>query len=151
MRTAQVEETEEMIVAQTNELELLESWQDEDPAARVRFLFPLVGVPEAESLGVVCFEVQPGDALAMHTDSLDEIVIVMSGSGEGTIGDESGWLSAGALVFIPAMAPHGFRNTGTETLRCIGIFAGSDLVSTFEHPLQPFGIRVFEAYATPAA
>lgn len=140
-----------MIAFQLTALELMESWQDEDPAARVRATFPLVGVHETESLGVVYFEVEPGQALATHTDSKDEIVVLLSGSAEATVGDETGQLRAGGLAFIPAMAPHGFRNTGSETLRVAGIFAGSDVVSEFEHPLQPMGIKVLEFQSLAAA
>jgi len=139
-----------VIALQLTALELLESWQDEDPAARVRATFPLVGVRETESLGVVYFEVEPGNALATHTDSKDEIVVLLSGTAEATVGDETGELRAGALAFIPAMVPHGFRNTGSETLRVAGIFAGSDVISEFAYPLQPMGIAVLEHQALAA-
>lgn len=139
-----------MIAFQLTDLELLESWQDEDPHARARATFPLVGVRETESLGVVYFEVEPGKSLAMHTDSKDEIVVLLSGKAEATVGDETGELRAGALAFIPAMVPHGFRNTGDETLRVAGIFAGSDVVSEFEHALQPMGATVLEHQALAA-
>jgi len=136
-----------MITAQLTEQELRESWQDEVPSARARSTFPLVGVPGTEQLGLVYFEIEPGNVLGMHTDSQDEIVVLLSGSGEGTVGEESGHLRAGGLVYVPAMVPHGFRNTGTETLRCVGIFAGADVVSAFEYALQPMGIRVIEHQA----
>jgi len=139
-----------MITCQLLEQELLETWQEEDPSARVRSTFPLVGVPGTEQLGVVYFEVEPGNILGTHTDSQDEIVVLLSGSGEGTVGDETGRLEAGGLVYIPAMVPHGFLNTGTETLRCVGIFAGAGVVSTFEHALQPMGLRVLEHQALAA-
>jgi quercetin dioxygenase-like cupin family protein len=136
-----------MIAVNLNEVELLESWQAEDPSARTRAAFPLVGVPDTGALGVVYFEVEPGNALGTHTDSQDEIVVLLSGAGEGTVGDDTGQVSAGALLFIPAMVPHGFRNTGDETLRAVGIFAGANCVSSFEHVLQPMGVSVIEHQA----
>jgi len=139
-----------MITVQLTELDLLESWQEECPESRTRASFPLVGMSDTKSLGVVYFEVEPGNMLASHTDSQDEILVLLSGSGEGTIGEETGQLRAGALVFIPAMVPHWFRNTGTETLHCVGIFAGANVVSTFEHALQPMGMRVLEHQALAA-
>lgn len=139
-----------MIAMQLPELTLLESWQDENRAARTRVTFPLVGVPGTEALGVVYFEIEPGNVLATHTDSQDEILVLLRGTGEGTVGAETGHLRAGAMVFIPAMVPHGFRNTGTETLRAVGIFAGADVVSRFEHPLQPIGLSVLEHHALAA-
>lgn len=139
-----------MIALQLDTLELLESWQDENPSGRTRATFPLVGVEGTETLGVVYFEIEPGNALPSHTDSQDEIVVILNGSGEGTIDDETAQMRAGALAFIPAMVPHGFRNTGTETLRCVGIFAGSNVVSTFEYLLQPMGLRTLEHQALAA-
>lgn len=132
-----------MIAKQLSELDLMEAWQEES-AMHCRVTFPLLGVPGTESLGSVYFEIDPGDELAAHTDSQDEIVVLLSGSGEGRIGDETAEVSAGGMVFIPAMAPHGFRNTGSETIRALGIFAGSNVVSTFEHELQPMGTRVVD-------
>ena len=37
------------------------------------------------------------------------------------------------------MVPHGVRNTGDETLKVVGFFSGSKIVSKFEEPLQPLG------------
>jgi mannose-6-phosphate isomerase-like protein (cupin superfamily) len=139
-----------MIAAQLTELPLLESWQDGNPSARASATFPLVGVPGTDTLGVVYFEIAPGHVLATHTDSRDEILVVLSGSGEGIVGDETATVRAGALVFVPAMVPHGVRNTGTEPLRVVGIFAGADVVSTFEKLLQPMGVRVLSHQALAA-
>lgn len=136
-----------MIAMQTSSLELQESWHDERPHDRARATFPLLGVPDAESLGMVYFEVQPGDSLGLHTDSKDEIAILLSGSAIATIGDETAEVRAGGVAFIPGMVPHGFENTGNEPLRVVGIFAGSDVVSTFEYALQPLGTRVIEHQA----
>jgi mannose-6-phosphate isomerase-like protein (cupin superfamily) len=122
---------------------LFDAWQDEDDRLRWRVQFPLMGAPGTESLGSVYFEIEPGNALASHTDSRDEVVVLLSGSGEGTVGDETGQVNTGGMVFIPAMVPHGFRNTGNETLRALGIFAGAAVVSRFEHIVHPMGIKVF--------
>jgi hypothetical protein len=37
------------------------------------------------------------------------------------------------------MVPHGIANTGAETLKVVGFFCSSEIVSTFEEPLQPMG------------
>lgn len=133
-----------MISRDLNTLELMDAWQEEGDAPRWKVQFPLLGERGTESLGTVYFEIEPGEALSTHTDSHDEIVVLLGGSGEGTVGDESGTLSAGAMVFIPAMVPHGFRNTGTETLRALGIFAGADLVSEFEYEVKPLGLLIID-------
>ncbi len=46
---------------------------------------------------------------------------------------------------MPPMAPHGFRNTGEETARFLGIFSDSTNVSKFEEPLEPIGETVVKA------
>ena len=136
-----------MFAIQTSTLELQESWHDERPTDRVRATFPLLGVPGTDSMGMVYFEVQPGDSLGLHTDSPDELIIVLSGTAIATVGDETAELSAGGVAFIPAMVPHGFQNTGSDTLRVIGVFSSSDLVATFEYALQPLGTRVVDLKA----
>lgn len=130
-----------MIAMKLNELELGEFWLEEVPTARGRGGFPLVGVPGTESTGMVYFEIEPGNELALHTDSPDEVIVVLSGTARATVGDEVGELAAGSVAFIPSMVPHGFKSIGDETLRCLGIFPDSDVVSSFEHPLQPWGTR----------
>jgi quercetin dioxygenase-like cupin family protein len=68
----------------------------------------------------------------------------VAGNGEAHAGDETGVLSAGDLAVIPAMVPHGIANTGDETLKVVGFFAGATIVSTFDEPLQPIGLRQME-------
>ncbi len=38
---------------------------------------------------------------------------------------------------VPALQPHQIRNTGTTTLKVLGFFAGSSIVSLFEESLFP--------------
>ncbi|HLT18623.1 MAG TPA: cupin domain-containing protein [Thermomicrobiales bacterium] len=142
-----------MLAFRTSGLALNEVWQDEQPEARVRAAFPWVGEPDTDSMGLVYFEVEPGHSLALHTDSPDEIVIVLSGTARAILGDETAEVTAGTVAFIPSMVPHGFDNIGNDTLKCLGIFASSDVVSTFEYPLQPANSRVvaFKALAPATA
>lgn len=139
-----------MIAFRLDELQLNDFWHNESQRARGKGAFPLVGVPGTESSGMVYFEIAPGDNLALHTDSPDEILIVLGGTARATVGDETGELPAGSVAFIPGMVPHGFENIGDDTLRCLGVFPDSDVVSTFEYALQPFGTRVlsFKALVT---
>lgn len=139
-----------MIAMQLNELELGEFWHNED-SCRGRGGFPLVGVPGTDSVGLVYFEIDPGHTLGLHTDSPDEVVIVLSGTAIATIGDEQSEVRAGAMAFIPSMVPHGFENTGSETLRVVGFFPESDVVSTFEYAMQPWDSRVIAFKATVPA
>lgn len=133
-----------MIAFRLDELELGEFWHDEKPDARGKGGFPLLGVPGTESVGMVYFEIAPGESLGLHTDSPDEIIVVLGGKARATVGDETGDLKAGSVAFIPSMVPHGFENISNETLRCLGNFPMSDVVSTFEYALQPWNTRVLD-------
>jgi quercetin dioxygenase-like cupin family protein len=133
-----------MISFQLNELEIGDFWQEEDPNGRGKGGFPLTGVPGTESTGLVYFEIEPGKKLPLHTDSPDELIVVLSGTALATVGDEVGELPTGSIGFIPSMVPHGFESVGDETLRCVGVFPDSNVVTTFEYALQPFGTRVLK-------
>jgi quercetin dioxygenase-like cupin family protein len=128
-----------MLTASTPKLDLLEAYIDSDPRGRVHPAFPINYFTGAEHTAVVYFEVEPGEYLPTHTDSAEEILYIVSGEGEAWSGDERGRVGAGDLAVIPAMAPHGIANVGDETLRVVGFFCESEIVSTFEEPLQPLG------------
>lgn len=81
---------------------------------------------------------EPGGSVPTHTDSAEEVVLVLEGTIEGWIEDERGTLNQGALVLIPPMKPHGLRNIGTGTARAIGFFASATVVSTFADGVMPF-------------
>jgi quercetin dioxygenase-like cupin family protein len=131
-----------MYTADLNRLELLDAWYDEDPAMRIRVNFPFYAGTGNQVSSVVYFEIEPGHYLGTHTDSAEEIVLILAGTVEATLGNEVGLLMAGQAALIPAMAPHGVRNVGNETARCVGFFASAEVVSTFEQPMMPLGQRV---------
>ena len=129
-----------MLTVSTPKLDLLEAYIDSDPRGRVFPAFPINCFTGAEHTAVVYFEVQPGDYLPTHTDSAEEILYIVAGEGEARLGDERGSVRAGDLAVIPAMVPHGIANTGDETLKVVGFFCESEIVSTFAEPLQPMGL-----------
>jgi quercetin dioxygenase-like cupin family protein len=131
-----------MHTANLNNLELLDAWYEHDPAMRIRVNFPLYAATGAENSAVVYFEIEPGQYLGTHSDSAEEIVLILAGTVEASLGEESGLLSAGQAALIPAMVPHGIRNVGAETARCVGFFAAATVESTFDQPMMPFGQRV---------
>jgi len=128
----------------TSSLDLLHVWVDSDPAGQVRPAFPINKYTGARDTAVVVFEVEPGEYLPTHTDSAEEILYIVSGTGIAHAGDERGRVSAGDLVVIPEMVPHGVANDGDETLRVVGFFCKSEIVSTFDEPLQPLGLSSIE-------
>ena len=128
-----------MLTASTHQLDLLTAWIDSDSRGRVSPAFPINHFTGADHTAVVYFEVEPGDYLPTHTDSAEEVLYIVAGEGEAHVGDEHGRVRAGDLAVIPAMAPHGIANVGDETLKVVGFFCESEIVSTFAEPLQPLG------------
>jgi quercetin dioxygenase-like cupin family protein len=130
-----------MKTADLTNLEMLDAWYEDDPAMRVTVNFPFFAATGNKTSSVVYFEIEPGRYLGTHTDSAEEIILILSGSVEARLGEETGRLSAGQGVLIPEMVPHGVRNIGQETARCVGFFSAATVVSTFDQPMMPFGAR----------
>jgi oxalate decarboxylase/phosphoglucose isomerase-like protein (cupin superfamily) len=92
----------------------------------------------------------------MHTDSAEEIVLILSGKAEAIVGDERGELTVGGLGLVPALVPHDVRNIGEETVRVVGFFSSNTVVSVFDDPIMPIAKRVVgsplpDESAVPAA
>jgi quercetin dioxygenase-like cupin family protein len=140
-----------MLTAKTTELELTQIWFEGDPDnARVRVTFPINKWAGSHDSAVVYFEIEPGEHLPLHTDSAEEILYLVAGEAEATVGDERGRLAAGDLAVVPAMAPHGLVNVGDETVKVVGFFSESEITSSFDEPIQPFGASVV-VQGAPAA
>jgi quercetin dioxygenase-like cupin family protein len=131
-----------VIAEKIEELELLEVWYENDPTMRLKVNFPFFLGTGTKSTAVVYFEIEPGNRLGTHTDSAEEILLILQGTAEASLGDEQGQLSAGEMVLVPAMVPHSLRNVGEETVRVVGFFSSNVVVATFDQPLMPFGQRV---------
>ncbi|MCL6439098.1 MAG: cupin domain-containing protein [Rubrobacteraceae bacterium] len=123
-------------------MELMEVWYEDDPTMRIKVTFPFFLGNGTKSTAVVYFEIKPGCRLGTHTDSAEEIILVLEGTAEVSLGDERGRLSAGEMALVPAMVPHGLGNAGDETVRVVGFFSSNVVVSTFDRPMMPFGQRV---------
>jgi len=84
---------------------------------------------------------QAGDRLPRHTDSAEEILYIVPGEAEAEVGEERGRLTTGELA-IPAMVPHGLVNVGNDTVKVVGFFSESEIISSFDEPVHPFGVAV---------
>jgi quercetin dioxygenase-like cupin family protein len=109
----------------------------------LRVSFPLHSATGTASTATVLFELDPGAELPVHTDSAEELLIVVQGTGEARVGDEVGQIATHDVALVPSMAPHGLRNIGDGVLRILGTFSSSTVVSTFERPFEPGGPQVF--------
>jgi quercetin dioxygenase-like cupin family protein len=128
-----------MKTADLTRLEMLDAWYENDPAMRITVNFPFFAGTGNKQSSVVYFEIEPGRHSGSHTDSAEEILLILSGTVEASLGQEKGQLSTGQAALIPEMKPHGVRNIGNETARCAGFFVSATVVSTFDQPLMPFG------------
>ena len=115
---------------------------NEVPDGSIRVDFPLQSVHGSASFAAVLFEVEPGNALATHTDSAEEVLVVLAGVGEAHLGDETAAVRDGDVAVVPALTPHGIRNTGDSTLRVLGFFSSSTVMSVFENGIGPAGEQI---------
>lgn len=133
-----------MITARLSTEDRPEVWWESDPSVRVRADFPLNGNAGTESTAIVYFELEPGCKLGRHTDSAEEVLLILQGTVEVTVGEETGKVSQGELALVPEMVPHSVHNIGAETARVVGFFPSAHLVATFDEPYVPIGQQVFE-------
>jgi quercetin dioxygenase-like cupin family protein len=109
----------------------------------LRVSFPAHSATGTASTATVLFELDPGAELPMHTDSAEELLIIVQGTAEARVGDELGRIGTHEVALVPPMAPHGLRNVGDDVLRVFGTFSASTNVATFERPFEPGGPQVF--------
>jgi len=68
-------------------------------------------------------EINPGKSNPLHLhDNSDEVIYVLSGSCEQSVGDETVILKAGDTLRIPAGVPHQAKAIGKELLKSLVIY-----------------------------
>ncbi len=99
-----------------------DSW-DDPVRGRLSFrtLFSQGLTPTA---GLTCgvTELGPGDWLGLHRHAPPEVYYVFAGAGILSLDGREITVGAGSAVFIPGMAEHGIRQTGSEILRLFYAF-----------------------------
>ncbi|EMR01553.1 cupin domain-containing protein [Cesiribacter andamanensis] len=134
-----------MIVVDLNTHPLEADQAPQNPSQKGRTCFPLSWMQGARDCATVYFELDPGYEIGSHTDSAEEILLVMEGTVEATVGDESRRAEKGQLVLVPKMVPHNVKNIGNSTARILGFFGGSNaVVSSFEWGWGVDEIRVID-------
>jgi quercetin dioxygenase-like cupin family protein len=137
----------------TRTMDLMDGWFDNDSTVRFRANFALHRANGADDSAAVVIELEPGNALGQHTDSPEELLLVMEGTVEIQVGNERQHAHPGTVAVVPAMVPHTIRNVGEATARVIGFFPRPCVVATFAEPVQPLGeaTLVFGAATAKAA
>jgi quercetin dioxygenase-like cupin family protein len=134
--------TRELVAPLLGELELVDFSVGDDPKARGRIALP-VSADTGSTGTVVYLEVDPDNRIPLHTHTAEETLVVLQGTGVATAGDQQGLVSVGAIIVVPAFAPHGFENTGSDTLKLVGFFGSGVVINYFDEPVAPFGVRTF--------
>src|SRR5690606_25862826 len=102
----------------------------------------------SKDLATVYFELAPGDNLGMHTDSAEELLIVLEGRAEATVGNEKQISSGGSIVLVPKMIPHDIKNVGSTNVKVLGVFGGANnIVATFDEAMLPTESNVVDTAA----
>lgn len=128
-----------MLIAEFEDLE--EQWVEGRPELRWRSTLGTTPEGGARASSTSLLEVDPGCALPRHTDSVEEVVVVVSGAAEVEVGGSTGRVSAGGVVLVPESVPHQVRSVGDEPLRFVACYAGVDVVTRYEDEVQPSGER----------
>jgi quercetin dioxygenase-like cupin family protein len=110
--------------------------------------FPFSSATGTADTAAVYQVYEPGGVLPEHTDSAEEWLLVLEGTVEATVGDETGILEAGQLALVPAIAPHSARNIGEGPARILGFFGASTNVAHFSDELAP-GVKTLVVGAQP--
>jgi len=126
-----------MLTVNLNAVPLTHFWAENQPTQRASATFPLLGGQENEQTSVVYFELEPGYELGLHTDSAEEILLILEGRVEVTVGDETGVVEGPALAVVPTMLPHNLRNVGEVQAKVAGFFPVRFIVATFENTWLP--------------
>ena len=127
-----------MITVNLNQLELTEFIAKDNPRQHCKATFPLLGAHGTQKSATVYFELEPGDELGSHTDSAEEILLILEGDVEVTVGQERVSASQGQLVVVPELEPHNIKNVGPGKVRVLGFFGGANhIVATFDRTWWP--------------
>ncbi len=131
-----------MHAIQTHDLPLMRFTQAAVPGNAVDAAWPVSRDAGGASTAVVYIELEPGMRLPRHTDSAEEVLVVLEGEIEATIGETRARLGTGGVAVVPALVPHSAENTGGTTAKVAGVFSANTIVSVFDDAFEQTGGRV---------
>jgi mannose-6-phosphate isomerase-like protein (cupin superfamily) len=111
-----------------NVLRIDEVTPERFPSGReTRRLAGVAGLPATHfALGHSVLE--PGGAIPNHEHPNEEVYVILGGRGLMTVGEEWQEVGEGDCVFIPPDTPHDLRNTGTDEMTVLWVFAPADVL-----------------------
>jgi quercetin dioxygenase-like cupin family protein len=127
-----------MLKVDLNNLELNEFIAKENPGQRCLATFPMLGAHGTRASATVFVQLDPDEELGTHTDSAEELLLVLEGTIEAQVGDDKAVAKRGEILHVPKMVPHNFKNVGTEKSKVLGFFGGANnIIATFDHKWWP--------------
>ncbi len=134
-----------MTTTNLKQLELNEFAGKNRPQQHCKASFPMLGAHGTQSSATVYFEIEPGDNLGMHTDSAEEMLLILEGEGKVIVGDEQSKAGEHSIALVPEMIPHDIVNTGNKKMKVLGFFGGKNhIVATFQHAWMPVDTHVID-------
>lgn len=130
-----------MVTTSFQAAEMAPAWIEGDASARWRSASGTTPADGATASGTSLLEVDRGCRLPRHTDSAEETIVVVAGAAEVTVGRERASVREGGVALVPEDVPHEVRNVGDGALRFVALYAGTDVTTTYEAPVQPGGER----------
>jgi mannose-6-phosphate isomerase-like protein (cupin superfamily) len=76
-----------------------------------------------EALSFIVTETHPGGGPALHLHDVEEAHVLLEGSAQYRIGDETFTVQAPYVAKVPAGVPHAFMNVGTKPFNLVAVFA----------------------------
>lgn len=125
-----------MLAANINDLDLTQCGFDGKPEFRVDANWFIHSGTGAQGSTIVYFEVPSGHTCPGHNHTVEENIFIVQGTAEVTIGTETKTFGTGGLVVIPALERQVIKNVGQDTLKVLGFFPSTTVISAFDEVLQ---------------
>lgn len=94
------------------------------PAGRkTRVIIGPNGALEAEHFVQGIVDIYPNGSVPLHDHEEEEVYLILSGTGEMIVGEESRPVRTGDAVYIPPGKPHCLKNTGAENMQMLFTYA----------------------------
>lgn len=96
-----------------------------------------------ESLSFIITDTHPGGGPGLHVHDTEEAHVLLEGTAEYRIGDQTFTVQAPYVARVPAGVPHTFINAGTKQFNLIAVFASKhpNTRRIGANPLIPAGAR----------
>jgi quercetin dioxygenase-like cupin family protein len=114
-----------VVVRQTNEVPA----EPMAPGVVQRFVFD--HRTPTQNLTVLVGYFESGKGCGLHYHDGEEVFYVISGQGEGILGETPVKLAPGTFMYISAECPHNFWNTGKEELAVMAILPAAKFNTTW--------------------